>query len=133
VVMAMRFVQGPRARLLRRFLSMFHADREHLHHLLAHFGARRSHVVALLYSVVLAFCGMALLVAVTGKSSLGGLLLLLEFAVIFGMRQIGRATRPPAPPTPASPEPPRVAVREVAPGRGRSGRVTGSLHTIKAP
>ncbi len=94
LVMAVRFIQDPRARLLRRFLGMFHADREHLHHLLGHFGARRAHVVGLLYSVVLAFCGMALLVAVTGWTNLGVLVLILEFCVVFRMRPLGRTTRP---------------------------------------
>jgi UDP-GlcNAc:undecaprenyl-phosphate GlcNAc-1-phosphate transferase len=115
LVMAVRFVQGPRARILRRFLSMFRADRKHLHHLLGHFGARRVHVVALLYAVVVAFCGMALLVAITGQTNLGGLLLLIEFGVVFGMRQLGRAKRPPA--SPAGTGEPRATLRDIAKAR----------------
>jgi len=124
LVMAVRFLDRPQARLLRRFLRMFRADRKHLHHLLDHVGARRSQVVGLIYAVVVTFCVMALVVAVTGQSSLGLLLVVIEFLVIFGMRQVGRnaqaglraaadATPPPAlsavrefpaPPTaPASP------------------------------
>jgi len=90
LVMAVRFLDRPQARLLRRFLRMFRADRKHLHHLLDHVGARRSHAVALIYALVVAFCLMALVVAVTGQASLGLLLVVIEFLVIFGMRQLGR-------------------------------------------
>jgi UDP-GlcNAc:undecaprenyl-phosphate/decaprenyl-phosphate GlcNAc-1-phosphate transferase len=96
LVMAVRFIEGPQGWLPRRFLRMFHADRKHLHHLLGHFGASRVHVVALLYAVVVAFCGMALLVAVSGQTNLGALLLLLEFGVVFGMRRLADGRRPPA-------------------------------------
>jgi UDP-GlcNAc:undecaprenyl-phosphate GlcNAc-1-phosphate transferase len=91
LVMAVRFLDSPRARPLRRFLRMFHADRQHLHHLLDEVGARRSHVVALIYAVVVAFCGMAMLVAVTGLTDLGIVLVAIEFLVILGMRRLGRA------------------------------------------
>jgi Flp pilus assembly protein TadB len=88
--MAVRFVDRAQARPLRRFLRMFRADRKHLHHLLDQVGARRSHAVALIYAVVVAFCLMALVVAVTGQTNLGLLLVVIEFLVIFGMRQMGR-------------------------------------------
>jgi UDP-GlcNAc:undecaprenyl-phosphate GlcNAc-1-phosphate transferase len=94
LVMAVRFLDSPRARPLRRFLRMFHADRQHLHHLLDEVGARRSHVVALIYAVVVAFCVMALVVAVTGQTDLGIVLVVIEFLVIFGMRRLGRAALP---------------------------------------
>jgi UDP-GlcNAc:undecaprenyl-phosphate GlcNAc-1-phosphate transferase len=126
LVMAVRFIQDPRARLLRRFLGMFHADREHLHHLLGHFGARRAHVVGLLYSVVLAFCGMALLVAVTGWTNLGVLLLILEFGVVFGMRQLGRATRPPG--SSAGGGEARTEMREIA--KKHPAAATQELHAV---
>ena len=124
LVMAVRFLDRPQTRPLRRFLRMFRADRKHLHHLLDHVGARRSQAVALIYALVVAFCLMALVVAVTGQTNLGLLLVVIEFLVIFGMRQLGRqaqATRltgpsavpplsevrefpgpPPAPPSPRS-------------------------------
>jgi UDP-GlcNAc:undecaprenyl-phosphate GlcNAc-1-phosphate transferase len=90
LVMAVRFLDRPQAQPLRRFLRMFHADRKHLHHLLGHFGARRSQAVAIIYAVVVAFCAMALVVAVTGQTNLGILLLVVEFLVVLGMRQLGR-------------------------------------------
>ncbi|HYL05384.1 MAG TPA: MraY family glycosyltransferase, partial [Thermoanaerobaculia bacterium] len=65
LVMAVRFLDRPQARLLRRFLRMFRADRKHLHHLLDQVGASRSQVVGLIYAVVVAFCVMALVVAGT--------------------------------------------------------------------
>ena len=91
LVMIVRFLDRPQGPSTTRFLRMFRADRQHLHHLLAHFGGRRSRIVATIYGVVLAFCGMALLVAFTGQTTLGIVLLVLEFVVILGMRQMGLA------------------------------------------
>jgi UDP-GlcNAc:undecaprenyl-phosphate GlcNAc-1-phosphate transferase len=89
LVMGVRFLDRPQGRPMRRFLRMFHADRQHLHHLLDHLGARRAHVVALIYVVVVAFCAMALWVAFTGQSNLGLALVAVEFLVVLGMRQLG--------------------------------------------
>jgi UDP-GlcNAc:undecaprenyl-phosphate/decaprenyl-phosphate GlcNAc-1-phosphate transferase len=91
LVMAVRFLDRPKGPLAARFLRMFHADRKHLHHLLAHFGARRGRIVGVIYAVVVCFCAMALVVAVTGANLLGVALVVVEFAVIFGMRQMGLA------------------------------------------
>jgi UDP-GlcNAc:undecaprenyl-phosphate GlcNAc-1-phosphate transferase len=91
LVMAVRFLDRPKSALLDRFLRMFHADRKHLHHLLAHFGGERSRIVAVIYGVVVSFCALALLVAVTGEPTLGAMLVLLEFSVILAMRQMGLA------------------------------------------
>ncbi|HVR96989.1 MAG TPA: MraY family glycosyltransferase, partial [Thermoanaerobaculia bacterium] len=91
LVMAVRFLDRPQGPLATRFLRMFHADRNHLHHLLAHFGGKRSRIVAVIYAVVLSFCGLALLVAVTGQDTLGVALVALEFAIVLGMRQMGLA------------------------------------------
>src|SRR6195952_2530507 len=91
LVMAVRFLDRPKGALTGRFLRMFHADRKHLHHLLAHFGAKRSRIVAVIYGLVLCFCALALLIAVTGETTLGTALVVLEFAVVLGMRQMGLA------------------------------------------
>jgi UDP-GlcNAc:undecaprenyl-phosphate/decaprenyl-phosphate GlcNAc-1-phosphate transferase len=91
LVMLVRFLDRPRGPLTTRFLRMFHADRKHLHHLLAHFGGKRSRIVAVIYVIVLSSCAMALLVAATGQTSLGIALVALEFAVILGIRQMGLA------------------------------------------
>lgn len=91
MVMAVRFLDRPQGPLASRFLRMFHADRQHLHHLLSHFGGKRSRIVGIIYAVVLSFCGLALVVAVTGQTALGISLVALEFAVILGMRQLGLA------------------------------------------
>jgi UDP-GlcNAc:undecaprenyl-phosphate/decaprenyl-phosphate GlcNAc-1-phosphate transferase len=91
LVMAVRFLDRPKGALADRFLGMFHADRKHLHHLLSHFGGRRSRIVAVIYGVVLSFCALALLVAVTGQTTLGVVLVVLEFAVILSMRRLGLA------------------------------------------
>jgi len=91
LVMAVRFLDRPKGPVTSRFLRMFHADRNHLHHLLAHFGGRRSSIVAAIYAMVVSFCAMALLVAVTGEVTLGVLLLALEFLIVLGIRRMGLA------------------------------------------
>ncbi len=91
LVMAVRFLDRPKGALTGRFLRMFHADRQHLHHLLAHFGGNRSRIVAVIYGVVLSFCSLALLVATTGETTLGVALVGFEFLVILAMRQTGLA------------------------------------------
>jgi UDP-GlcNAc:undecaprenyl-phosphate GlcNAc-1-phosphate transferase len=91
LVMTVRFLDRPKSALTSRFLRMFHADRQHLHHLLAHFGGERRRIVALIYGVVLSFCALALFVAVTGETTLGVVLVILEFSVILTMRQMGLA------------------------------------------
>jgi UDP-GlcNAc:undecaprenyl-phosphate GlcNAc-1-phosphate transferase len=115
LVMAVRFVDRQQARPLRRFLRMFRADRKHLHHLLDQVGARRLHAVTLIYAVVVAFCLMALVVAVTGQTNLGLLLVVIEFLVIFGMRQLGRQLQATLPARPAAVPPPLSEVREFPP------------------
>lgn len=89
LVMTVRFLDRPHSPLAERFLRMFHADRQHLHHLLDHFGAERTGIVKILYLVALSFCGMALLVAFTGQTTLGAALIVLEFSVVFAMRRMG--------------------------------------------
>ncbi len=89
LVMAVRFLDRRHSPLTERFLLMFHADRRHLHHLLAHFGVERTGTVKVLYLVALSFCAMALLVAFTGQILLGVALIVLEFSVVFAMRRMG--------------------------------------------
>jgi UDP-GlcNAc:undecaprenyl-phosphate GlcNAc-1-phosphate transferase len=91
LVMGVRFLDRQEGPLTGRFLRMFHADRQHLHHLLSHFGVRRSRIVTALYVVAISFCAMALLVAVTGADTLGIGLVVMEFVVVLGMRQMGLA------------------------------------------
>ena len=91
LVMVVRFLDRPQGPVTSRFLRMFSADRNHLHHLLAHFGSRRSRIVGVIYVLVLGFCSLALLVAATGDSVLGITLVLVEFAVILAIRQMGLA------------------------------------------
>ncbi len=89
LVMTVRFLDRPHSPLGERFLRMFHADRQHLHHLLAHFGGGSKPTVKVLYLVAVSFCAMALLVAFTGETALGVALVVLEFAVVFTMRRLG--------------------------------------------
>lgn len=91
LVMTFRFLDRPHSPFAERLMRMFHADRQHLHHLLAHFGAARTRIVTVLYLVAVSFCAMALLVAVTGETLLGVVLVVLEFSVVFAMRRLGLA------------------------------------------
>ena len=91
LVMGVHFLERPKGPLTGRILRIFLADRQHLHHLLAHYGGARSRIVAVIYGVVLSFCVLALLVAFTGEATLGIALVLLEFVVILAMRKRGMA------------------------------------------
>jgi UDP-GlcNAc:undecaprenyl-phosphate GlcNAc-1-phosphate transferase len=91
LVMAVRFLDRPKGPMTGRFLRMFHADRQHLHHLLSHFGGARSRIVTVIYLLVVSFGAMALVVAVTGDINLGIALIVLEFLIVLGMRQMGLA------------------------------------------
>jgi UDP-GlcNAc:undecaprenyl-phosphate GlcNAc-1-phosphate transferase len=89
LVMAVRFLERPKGRLSNRFLRMFRADRQHLHHLLERWGARRARIVGWIYAVVLTFCALALVVALTRSRTLGLFLLIVEVLVIVAMRTFG--------------------------------------------
>ncbi len=91
LVMVVRFLDRAQGPLTSRFLRMFRADHNHLHHLLARFSSRRSRIVGTIYVVVLGSCCMALLVATTGQSALGIALIVVEFTVILAMRHGGLA------------------------------------------
>jgi UDP-GlcNAc:undecaprenyl-phosphate/decaprenyl-phosphate GlcNAc-1-phosphate transferase len=93
LVMLVRFLQRPKGPWTSRFLAMFRADRNHLHHLLLHYGASRQRVVAWIYGAVLAFCLLAVVVALTQNPLLGAVLLPVEIAVIWGMRRFGLGRR----------------------------------------
>lgn len=89
LVMAVRFLGRPKMPLVERSLAMFHADRQHLHHLLQTWSPRRARVVWVLYLLAASFCGLALLVAVQSTTALGLTLLAVEFVVVLIMRNIG--------------------------------------------
>jgi UDP-GlcNAc:undecaprenyl-phosphate GlcNAc-1-phosphate transferase len=89
MVMAVRFLERPKGRFASRFLRMFRADRQHLHHLLERLGARRARIVGWIYALVLVFCSLALVVALTRSRTLGVLLLVVEVGVILAMRALG--------------------------------------------
>jgi len=93
LVMAVRFFGGRGAPLVRRFARMFHADRNHLHHLLGHLLTRRRWIVGVLYTTAIVFCAAALAVAMTGETTLGLVLLGIEVAVVVGMRAWGLASQ----------------------------------------
>jgi UDP-GlcNAc:undecaprenyl-phosphate/decaprenyl-phosphate GlcNAc-1-phosphate transferase len=89
VVMLVRFLERPHGPLFERFLAMFKADRNHLHHVLEPLVARRGRIVAAIYGVVLLFCALALTVALTHNAVLGLVLVGLEFLAVLMLRQLG--------------------------------------------
>jgi UDP-GlcNAc:undecaprenyl-phosphate GlcNAc-1-phosphate transferase len=91
LVMGVRFLSRPHGRVADRLLAMFHADRNHLHHLLLHHGKSRGRVVAWIYGVVITFCVLALIVALTRNPTLGLFVLAVEGLVIVLLRRSGMA------------------------------------------
>ena len=89
LVMAVRFVEKPQGSCVRRFARMFQADRNHLHHLMAHVAPERKHIVLVIYFVAACFCGMALIVSVSRSAILGTVLVIVEILVVFLMRSVG--------------------------------------------
>jgi UDP-GlcNAc:undecaprenyl-phosphate GlcNAc-1-phosphate transferase len=89
LVMGVRFLSRPHGALVERVLAMFHADRNHVHHLLLHHGRSRGRVVAWIYGTVLTFCALALVVAVTNNPALGLVVLGIEGGVLVLLRQAG--------------------------------------------
>src|SRR5438093_2357875 len=89
LVMAVRFVQKPQGSGVRRFARMFQADRNHLHHLMAHIAPERKHIVLVIYFVAACFCAMALIVSVSRSAMLGTILVIVEILVVFLMRSVG--------------------------------------------
>lgn len=93
LVMVVRFLSRSHGALGERLLAMFRADRNHIHHLLLRRRGTGRRVVAWIYGTVLTFCALAVVVAVTRNRTLGILVLLIEGAVMLGLRQSGLRAR----------------------------------------
>jgi UDP-GlcNAc:undecaprenyl-phosphate/decaprenyl-phosphate GlcNAc-1-phosphate transferase len=89
LVMLFRFTKRSSGSLLRRCARMFQSDRSHLHYIMARLGSNRSHIVIALYVIAAAFCGMALLAAMTANCAVGLGLVGVEMAVVIAMRYVG--------------------------------------------
>ncbi len=89
LVMGLRFLDRPKGPFGARFQRMFHADRNHLHHLLLRLGGSRQSVVVWIYGAAAAFCLFALLVAFTRSAAMATALLVTEFVAIAAMRGLG--------------------------------------------
>ena len=114
LVMRLRFGDPRSAGLGQRFAGMFRADRSHLHHVLLGTGGSRRRIVAAIYAVVLVFCVASLWVAVQRNPALGLLLVVVEIAVVVGLRRLGVGTM--ASPTMAPPTMPPLEGPEGADG-----------------
>lgn len=93
LVMLVRFLERPKGRLFNRFLRMFSADRNHLHHLLEGLVTSRRTAVRWIYAMVLASSVMALIVALTNRRGLGLILIAVEIIALILVRQLGLARR----------------------------------------
>jgi UDP-GlcNAc:undecaprenyl-phosphate GlcNAc-1-phosphate transferase len=93
LVMLVRFLERPKGALFTRFLGMFQADRNHLHHLLLRYEGNRQRVVGWIFAAVLLFCLLAVVVALTQNPILGLVLLPIELLVIVAMRRLGLPRR----------------------------------------
>ena len=93
LVMGARFLERPKGRLANRFLRMFVADRNHLHHAIEGLAPHRPAIVGTIYSLVLASCVLALVVALTRNASLGVIVLAIEVAVLGAVRWLGKRSR----------------------------------------
>src|SRR5262249_1476244 len=89
LVMAVRFIEKPHGSLVRRFARMFKADRNHLHHRMAHVARELKQIVLVIYFVAACFCAMALIVAVSRSAALGTALVIVEIAVVVLLRNMG--------------------------------------------
>jgi UDP-GlcNAc:undecaprenyl-phosphate GlcNAc-1-phosphate transferase len=93
LVMLVRFVGRPKGTLSDRFLAIFRADRNHMHHLMESWAGDRSRVVKILYVMVAISCGMALVVAATKNFQIGFALVLAELLAVGLIRRAGMAAR----------------------------------------
>lgn len=93
LVMIVRFLERPKGRTFSRFLRMFHADRNHLHHLLESIVTQQRHAVRWIYAMVVISSGMALHVALTKKKELGLALIGVELVAVVLIRRVGMARR----------------------------------------
>ncbi|HEX2253255.1 MAG TPA: MraY family glycosyltransferase [Thermoanaerobaculia bacterium] len=93
LVMLVRFLERPKGPMFRRFLRVFHADRNHLHHLLESVVTTRRGVVRWIYALVLASSVMALTVVLTKSTTLGIVLVVVEIVAVALVRELGMARR----------------------------------------
>jgi len=93
LVMMLRFLERPKGEFFHRFLRIFHADRNHLHHLLESLVTSRRQVVRWIYGMVVLSCLMAFSVAMTKRSGLGVLLLVVELVALVVVRYLGFARK----------------------------------------
>jgi len=96
LVMLARFFNSPESGPVKRWLRMFKADRNHLHHLMEMFHLTRPRVVLGIYALVVACCAFSLTVALSKSATIGLALIVVEFGVIVAVRHWGlRRTEPP--------------------------------------
>lgn len=93
LVMGVRFLERPHDRGTERFLRMFRADRNHLHHLLLSLAGSRAMVVRTVYLLVALACLFAITVAVAKSLTVGVIMLVVELVAVAAIRRFGLAAR----------------------------------------
>jgi UDP-GlcNAc:undecaprenyl-phosphate GlcNAc-1-phosphate transferase len=93
LVMVVRFLERPANPGTERFLRMFRADRNHLHHLLLSLAGSRALVVRLIYAMVVLACLFAITLAVAKSLTVGLVMLAVELAAIVAIRRFGLAAQ----------------------------------------
>jgi len=93
LVMGVRFLERPHDRGTERFLRMFRADRNHLHHLLLSLAGSRALVVRTVYLLVVLACLCAITVAVAKSLTAGIIMLAVELVAVAVIRRFGFAAR----------------------------------------
>jgi UDP-GlcNAc:undecaprenyl-phosphate GlcNAc-1-phosphate transferase len=93
LVMLVRFLERPKGRIAERFVRMFVADRNHLHYVLESLAAHRQRIVGWIYALVLLFCALAVVVAITRNATIGVVVLIVEVLVVVVVRQAGLRAR----------------------------------------
>ncbi len=93
LVMVVRFLDQPREPGKGRIARIFHADQNHLHHLVIHIAKRRQTAVRWVYALVTFSCAAALTVAMSKSGTVGYVLLAVEVIAILMIRHMGFARR----------------------------------------
>jgi UDP-GlcNAc:undecaprenyl-phosphate GlcNAc-1-phosphate transferase len=93
LVMVVRFLEGADDPGTERFLRMFRADRNHLHHLLLSLARSRALVVRMIYVMVVLACLFAITVALAQSLTVGLIMLVVELVAVAAIRRFGFAAR----------------------------------------
>jgi len=93
LVMIVRFIDSPRDGRHGRLGRIFHADQNHLHHLVIYLARHRKTAVGWVYALVAFSCAASLIVVLSKSGIIGYVLLGVQIITIVIIRKIGFARR----------------------------------------